>query len=467
VGIERRSPSWRATGRLFADLRGLVRDAVRPATVGLTRTLPSRPALAASLAWGPGALAAGYDVVVVGSGVTAASCAWSLIRSRRWKVALVSPTWLDVEAETPVLFHPLRDEPAQRLAVERSAALFSLLAEGDRALQAHRSPVLRLALDTAAASEGPRHAVLLGASLLAGPAAGALVPALRPGVVRSALLAERVRVVEADGLAGRFAAQAVALGAAVVEDCPVRSLDRQGDGFRLVTDRGETRAGIVLDATADAAALRAAGLGHGSVWAHRLRVYTEPVEPVLDAHLLTPGVSVSQLRSGEVVLTGPRRDLYEPGAEVDLPAAAEIAASAVRLVPALAELSAVAVATTCWLEALDGRPLVGPTGRHGLYRASGVDHDAAVAAAVGEAAAAMICGDEPSLPLHTWAAARADASDADPPGLAPSGLGPRSPGSTVGLGPRSPGSTVGLGPRSPGSTVGLGPRSPGSTVGLA
>lgn len=408
--VTERRPQRRIAGRgagWFGESRGLGRSpgrkslhaAVDQARRALSRTGQLVPS------WSPAAVAQSYDLVVLGDALVG----WRLAAeraSRGAKVAVMVPGRVGASPLTRrrVLFDQLRHDETGRLltaagvgwveGAERAGAL------GDHCWR--REPVVTVATSPSELVELDRLPLPQGASRSLGSGAvRAVVTDLDVAAAPGAVLEPLVPVLEAESILWHLAATAARAGVDIIEECSTHLIERVERTWRVQTDLGETRAGKVVDALADAALLRSAGVDLALLWQAEHRLVTEPVQPVLAGSLRVGGVLVSQSERGEIVLS--RCGAAGQGSEVglDLAAAAAMAAAVAEVVPGLAQLRVVTSTRQTELTGADGLPVVGEVD-DGVWRIGGFCGNAGLELGLGEVVAAVMAGERPSVDLASW-----------------------------------------------------------------
>jgi glycine/D-amino acid oxidase-like deaminating enzyme len=232
-------------------------------------------------------------------------------------------------------------------------------------------------------------------------------PHLAPDAGVGALVEPDVPTVRTDLLPWDLASRAAAEGVALVERCQLLSASRAGGSWSLTTTRGPTAAPLVVDATAAAEVLVAAGLEHGSIWHRWETLTTAPVQPFLRAQVRLGGVELRQTAQGEVEISGPVAAAPPGATGAWLAAGSTLAAAAVETVPPVAQLRLAARRCRNDLVPVDGLPVVGqvtgPGTGDGLYRLGGFGGDPlALAPGAAEALARHLVEDESMAPLRAF-----------------------------------------------------------------
>lgn len=399
-----------AGGRFADEALSLVRTTGRRAVL---RTLHKAQAKATGrepspLHWPRAELGPHYDVAIIGGTLPGLWLAWELARRGDLRVALaerglIGSSW---PSRVGSVLTPLRQPALLSSVVTRSNQLYDeTYTEHGFRHRLGRTDVVRLALDagdvrqlqamlaehrrgdSAVELADPRRAVELVGHLDAEAALAALI---EPGVT----------TVRADVLPWQLGGEAAARGTAMVERCAINAVSRRNGVWVLESAHGTTEVGRVVDATLGAEVMAAAGMPHGCLWRRWDTMYTEPVQPFLDAHLFVQGVEVSQTRQGEIALVSPPAPAPPGPSRPGLEAAAAASFVAVQAVPALARLRVVAQIPHAELLASDGLPAVGDQGATadapGLYRLGGLGPDAvALAPALAEALADDLLHERP------------------------------------------------------------------------
>ncbi|MEA3217516.1 MAG: hypothetical protein QOJ19_3672 [Acidimicrobiia bacterium] len=379
-----------AGGRFADEALSLVRTTGRRAVL---RTLHKAQAKATGrepspLHWPRTELGPHYDVVIVGGTLPGLWLAWELARRGDLRVAvvergLVGSSWPSRDGS---VLSPLRQPALLSSMVTRSSQLYDeTYTEHGFRHRLGRTDVVRLAIDAGEVrqlqgmlAEHPRGASTLD---LADPRAAAeLVAHLDAEAALAAVIETGVTTVHADVLPWQLGGEAAARGTAMVERCAVNAVSWMNGAWVLESAHGTTAAGRVVDATLGAELLAAAGVPHGCLWRRWDTMYTEPVQPFLDAHLLVQGVEVSQTRQGEIALVSPPAPAPPGPTGPGMEAAAAASFAAIQALPALARLRVVAQVPHAELLASDGLPVVGDQGgtadAPGLYRLGGLGPDA-------------------------------------------------------------------------------------------
>lgn len=125
------------------------------------------------------------------------------------------------------------------------------------------------------------------------------------------------------------------------------------------------------------------------------------------------GLVIDPLVTGQFLIGGTRED-SDARRSNDFEAVTHILADAVSLVPGLAELRLLRAFAGVRTAVVDGLPLVGRApGRENLYVAAGFEGDGiCLGPVMGEAVAALVCGEKPALDLSPFEPARFAACEA-------------------------------------------------------
>lgn len=375
----------------------------------------------------------GADVVVVGSGVVGASCAYELAR-RGVAVVVVDRGHLTsgttASGEGNVLVSDKPPGPELDLALASVARWHDYAAELVHPFEFESKGGIAISTRPdggdalARLAEGQR-AAGVEVELLDGRGLRALEPELAPDLEVGAHYPQDAQVQPVLASSALLAA-ARALGARVVAGAEVTALERDGDGriAAVVTTRGRIAARHVVVAAGpwspEVARLAGSDLAVRPRKGHLL--VTEPL-PRLVHHKVyeadyvdtlvadTAEVQTSAVVEGTAsgtILLGSSRELVGFDPSVDLDVVRRIAAKAVRLFPVLARASLlrVYVGFRPWVP--DHLPIIGADPNvTGLWHATG--HEGAgigLAPGTGLAIAALIAGGAPPVDLAPFTADR-------------------------------------------------------------
>ena len=190
--------------------------------------------------------------------------------------------------------------------------------------------------------------------------------------IHGAFIQRRGGVARHDAVAWGYARGASSLGVDIVQGCEVSGFLRDGERITGVsTARGPVEAGAVAIAVAGASSALAAKAGlRLPVTSYALQAFvSEPLKPVLDTVVLSPGTGVyaSQSDKGELVVGG-GLDLYPSYAQRgNLPVIERVATGMVEMFPCLSRLKMLRKWAGCVDVVHDSSPILGPTGIPGLY----------------------------------------------------------------------------------------------------
>ena len=257
------------------------------------------------------------DIVIVGGGIVGASCAYFLAE-RGAEVLLLEAGRIGREASgvnAGGVRQQARALPEMPLALESVRLWADLERRLEVPLEYERCGDLRIvesAEDAARlrAVAARERETGLALEWVDGAALRALVPSIAPGVLGGTFCptggqANPLRVAAAIGRRARD------LGAIVWEDCPLRALARDGEGFALDCAHGRLRASRVVLAAGAWTPIVAEGLGARlpiSLFVPQMQA-TVPLPRVLGTVLLgfTRKLSMKQMRSGAVLVGGGKR----------------------------------------------------------------------------------------------------------------------------------------------------------------
>ena len=373
------------------------------------------------------------DCLVVGGGIMGCALAYRLAGEGRG-VVLIERGELNGGASgcnagslhVQMLSHFARlQEPQERLAAERPLRLHVAAVAEWQALQAVLGEDLELSVEgglmvaeteaeerllEAKVEREARHGV--ASELLDASAARACAPYLGPAVRVAARCALEGRL--NPGLATPAIARAAAArGADLRRATPLRSLERRGTAFVAGTDKGEIRAGVVINAAGPWAGEVAAMLGVALPVTRRplqlsVSEATAPFLPHLVQHV-GRRLTMKQATSGNVLIGG-----GWPGS-LDDTGQARLArqsiegnlAVACRVIPQVASLHLLRVWTALITRVPDGNPVLGEMpGVPGFFQALAIPNGYTLGPLCARLIAEAICGRSPSFDLSPWSPAR-------------------------------------------------------------
>lgn len=356
------------------------------------------------------------DIAIVGGGIVGASCAYFLAE-RGADVLLLESGRIGREASgmnAGGVRQQGRALPEMPLALEALTLWADLGKRLDADLEYERTGDLRIAeteddLARVRALADRERAAGLALEPIEGAGLRSLVPALSPRVLGGTFCATGG---QANPLvvAPTFGRRARDLGAIVWEECPVREISRDGDGYVLETANGRVRAArLVLSAGVWTPRL-AEALGARlpiALFVPQMQA-TAPLPPVLGVVLLGASrkLSMKQARSGAVLIGGGKRGWGDLGTRARGTTEENLRLGAIDAAAVLPVLMGIE-ATRSWvgLEGLtpDEMPIIDCLDEGRAYVAAGFcGHGFAIGPVVGRLLSEWLLDGQPSLDVSAF-----------------------------------------------------------------
>jgi sarcosine oxidase subunit beta len=355
------------------------------------------------------------QVVIIGGGVTGCSIAYHLTEAGVRDTLLIERGTLasGVTGICPGGIRQQFEGEADCRLAQRSVRFYERIneiLEPETPFYFERSGYLFLSYSTETLDKFRRNVAIqnglgIPSRLLTPAEIHAMLPRLTiDGIIGGSYCAEDGFIEDCHGVTNQFADRARRNGAQFRRE-NVRSLARDGRGWRVTTDAGEIVANeVVLAAGADSSPLAATvGVSLPIVPERRRLAYTTPCEPGILPPLVIAferGVAGKQLKNGVLYLGW----LPETADVDDLTFIERTMAAGSTILPFLSDVPVRRVMGGIYDNTPDRRPLLGPIcDVDGLFLATGFSgHGFMIAPAVGEAIAASITDRSIDLPLQEF-----------------------------------------------------------------